>query len=269
VIQDAHTIGLIESRERREVSCGYRCRLDLTPGTTPDGERYDAVQRDVVYNHVALVPRGRAGRDVALRLDAADNQILGDLDMKIEIIGGVEYEVGTAAHRKASQAREDAERVASVRLDAASALEGENAALKAENKELKERADAAPEALVEAVKKRVSLIGCAARAKVDVREDMSDEDIRRAVIAKMLPGINLEDRDQAFVEGVFAVAMAQMSDASSTRVREDALRAQRGGGPGDDREDAGDGLPPDVRARNKMIQEGRARASQRHGLDKG
>lgn len=261
VIQDAYTIGLIDSGERREVSCGYRCRLDHTPGKTPQGEPYDAIQRDIVYNHVALVPRGRAGRDVALRLDSSDNQIRpeghGDPAMKIEIISGTEYEVGTPAHRAAAQTRGE-------RLDAASKTEGENAALKAEIVKLKEHLDAAPADLAAAVKVRTDLLAQAAKARVEVREDMSDEDVRRAVISKVLPSVDIEGRDEAYVSGVFAAALGQVV-SSSDRVREDALRSKRG--PLDDsREDSA--LPPDVIARREMIKRTRKAASQRGGLDK-
>jgi len=71
-VQEADAIAAVERGERREISCGYRCRIDATPGTYR-GQKYDQVQRDIVYNHVALGPRnwGRAGRDIALRIDAA------------------------------------------------------------------------------------------------------------------------------------------------------------------------------------------------------
>lgn len=54
----------IESSSKRELSSAYRYRADMTPGTTPDGEAYDGVMRDIVGNHVALVTQGRAGPDV-------------------------------------------------------------------------------------------------------------------------------------------------------------------------------------------------------------
>lgn len=46
---------------KRELSVGYTCQLDWTPGVTPGGETYDAVQRGIVANHLALVQAGRAG----------------------------------------------------------------------------------------------------------------------------------------------------------------------------------------------------------------
>ena len=72
-IQDAGAIAAVEAGKRRELSCGYQCRIDETPGVF-EGQSYDQVQRGIVYNHVALGPAnwGRAGRDVALRVDSKD-----------------------------------------------------------------------------------------------------------------------------------------------------------------------------------------------------
>jgi ribosomal protein L12E/L44/L45/RPP1/RPP2 len=49
-----------------QLSAGYELDLDHTPGTAPDGRRYDAVQRNIRINHVAAVPLGRAGTARAL-----------------------------------------------------------------------------------------------------------------------------------------------------------------------------------------------------------
>lgn len=53
----------IESDAKRELSCGYHYRPDMTPGVF-GGMRYDGVMRDIRGNHVALVKDGRAGPDV-------------------------------------------------------------------------------------------------------------------------------------------------------------------------------------------------------------
>ena len=44
-----------------ELSNGYHADFHFEPGTTPDGEAYDAVQRNIRGNHVALVNAGRCG----------------------------------------------------------------------------------------------------------------------------------------------------------------------------------------------------------------
>lgn len=55
---------LIESG-KKELSCGYRCEWDLTPGVW-NGQSYDAVQRKIRGNHLALVQNGRMGKEVAV-----------------------------------------------------------------------------------------------------------------------------------------------------------------------------------------------------------
>ncbi len=49
-----------------ELSPGYRCVYDFTPGEF-NGERYDAIQRHIRANHLALVDEGRTGADVAVQ----------------------------------------------------------------------------------------------------------------------------------------------------------------------------------------------------------
>lgn len=48
---------------KKELSMGYFCDYELTPGTF-DGQHYDAVQRNIRGNHIALVEEGRMGADV-------------------------------------------------------------------------------------------------------------------------------------------------------------------------------------------------------------
>lgn len=67
---------------KKELSLGYFCKYDLTPGQY-NGMHYDAVQRDLKGNHIALVANGRMGHDVrvmdrALACDAMD--IVGTMD---------------------------------------------------------------------------------------------------------------------------------------------------------------------------------------------
>lgn len=49
-------------------SAAYLSDIDWVPGTAPNGEMYDGVQRNIRYNHVALLPKGqgRAGEDVRI-----------------------------------------------------------------------------------------------------------------------------------------------------------------------------------------------------------
>ena len=61
-IKDAGPASDVENGVVREVSCGYLCNYE------PDGNGYK--QTHIRGNHIAVVPKGRAGRDVAIK-DAA------------------------------------------------------------------------------------------------------------------------------------------------------------------------------------------------------
>jgi uncharacterized protein len=65
LLTDRSAIADVESG-KRELSNGYATDLDFTPGTH-DGTAYDAVQRTIRGNHVALVDRGRAGPECAIK----------------------------------------------------------------------------------------------------------------------------------------------------------------------------------------------------------
>lgn len=68
---------------KRQVSPGYRVDLDETPGVWM-GQRYDAIQRNIRGNHVAIVPLGRQGPEVALRMDSTDAVLAFDLLPNLE-----------------------------------------------------------------------------------------------------------------------------------------------------------------------------------------
>ena len=71
-VTDQEAIEKIQRGDASEVSAGYKVEFDPTPGVTPDGESYDGIQRNIRVNHIAVVPRGRAGPEVRLLLDHMD-----------------------------------------------------------------------------------------------------------------------------------------------------------------------------------------------------
>lgn len=135
VIWDLDSILGVETEKQKEISSSYRYRLDLTAGEY-EGETYDGVMRDIVCNHVAIVPSGRAGHDVFVY----DSKPIGiKLMSKLEKLWAyllpklasdadpdeVKKEVGNVIKDEATQAEKD--------------NESEAERLKREEKELKER----------------------------------------------------------------------------------------------------------------------------------
>lgn len=81
MIQRQDAIDLVQSGKRKELSPGYTCWVEVGEGEF-NGERYDGIQRDIVYNHVAIGPRnwGRSGPDVAMKIDGLTSAAASRLD---------------------------------------------------------------------------------------------------------------------------------------------------------------------------------------------
>jgi len=180
-VQDADTIRAVERREVVQVSLGYDTDYDPTPGVTPQGEPYDGVQRNIRVNHAALVPLGRAGASVGLRLDHQDNAIPDGQEpqnVKKIKINGVEVEVSdeVAAAYAALQTR----------LDAAEAS----------------AKDAARKARAAEIVAQVKPLG------VTLRLDSTPEEMMIETLKKLVPGFSAEGQSPDFVMGAFAAAVA-------------------------------------------------------------
>lgn len=97
IISDADALKRVEAGDLVEVSMGYMADVVPEPGVTPGGERYDAVQKNVRFNHLALLreKEARAGSGARLRLDG--NQEIQEDSMKIKI-DGIECDRGSETH---------------------------------------------------------------------------------------------------------------------------------------------------------------------------
>lgn len=65
IVRDAAAVRKAQTTHK-QLSMGYTCTLDWTAGSTPEGEAYDAVQRDIRINHIALVPVARGGPELRI-----------------------------------------------------------------------------------------------------------------------------------------------------------------------------------------------------------
>jgi hypothetical protein len=224
VVQDAALVKAVEAGSRKEISCGYRCRIDMTPGVSPDGEKYDAVQRDISYNHVALLPSGtgRAGREVALRLDAAYEDSTSEREIttvKMIRIDGRDYVIGSEEHlAKLGEDSQKAISAANARADKAE-TDLKTAVARADKAEgeltaANERADAAEKPAREAARKDLETKAAKVLGAEFKFDGVSDADIRKAVADKALDGdVKTEKTDSNGAARVAAVASTTTSGA--------------------------------------------------------
>ena len=108
-INDAQLADEVKNGLKREVSCGYLCNY------VPDGENYR--QTAIRGNHVAVVPRGRAGHEVAIK-DAATQAEKGLKQMKKETKEALYRFFGLAANDAAPEELEQLTKDVSTVADA-------------------------------------------------------------------------------------------------------------------------------------------------------
>lgn len=68
-VTDNSVINDITQNGKKELSCGYFCDVEEKQGEW-EGQKYDAIQRNIRYNHLAIVHKGRAGPEAKLRIDS-------------------------------------------------------------------------------------------------------------------------------------------------------------------------------------------------------
>lgn len=81
-VWDGNAIAIIEAKKMEELSAGYAYTADMTSGEF-NGEHYDGVMRNIHGNHIALVYRGRIGRDAII----SDHQTV-DLETEMKLKKG-------------------------------------------------------------------------------------------------------------------------------------------------------------------------------------
>lgn len=225
---------------KRALSAGYVCDIENKAGVWM-GVEYDCIQRNIRYNHVAIVDRGRAGDAAKLKMDSAgaictdghksQNPIQeDDMNLKVVKIDGVEY----SAEAKVIESLTKAEEQLKARSDESDKLTKEISTLKAkldtateENTKLKKDLDDAkktqPEQIEAAVKSKLVLMDTAAKAGVKIEDGMSDMDIRKAIILKASPTAKdkLDKADETYIMARFDSAVEQLS--TENKQREDNL----------------------------------------------
>lgn len=199
--------------DARELSCGYKLNLDESPGTTPEGKHYDAIQRNIRYNHVAVVPRGRAG---IARLNMDGDQEFTDTDKdkgeskkmtKLRLDTGLEYDTAPEV-QVAYNAIQTQNTDLKAKIDALQAtydaLQANYDTVKAAKEDLEKTGGAKFDAAVQA---RVGMLQVAQSQGIDHADGMTDKEIKMAVVKKVRGDtFNLDGKSDEYINAAFDIA---------------------------------------------------------------
>lgn len=218
IVHADEAINRATSGETRQLSLGYRLDLDETPGEW-NGQPYDAVQRNIRINHLALVSKARAGdvatlnldgdEDMTFDTDADDNQPKGKTMQKLRLDSGLEYEAApevVVAYQALKQDAEDAKSKLSEANTTITTLTAERDTLKADAAEFDTKLKVAREDAEKAIKARTELEVKASKHGVKC-DGLDDVAVKKAVIVKLKPGLNLDGKDDTYISAAFDFAI--------------------------------------------------------------
>lgn len=241
MVSDGATVALVEAG-KRELSAGYTCDLDWLGGVTPDGQIYDAAQKNIRANHVAIVRAGRAGSEIRIGdgnedggkdrtkwgvapvnhvdhiketpMSNLQTVVLGDKAVSVDPAHVAIIDAFKADSAKALtdvKAAHDAV-VADLQKDAAKK--------DAEIEDLKTKVLSDAD-LDKRVQDRATLVADAKAISPDVETaGLSDADIRKAVVADKIDADKLVGKDAAYIDARFDI----LNDAAKAEDKPDNFR---------------------------------------------
>ena len=238
ILKDAKGIKAIEDG-KRELSAGYTCELEWTAGLTADGKSFDAIQKNIRINHLAVVDAARAGSKARIGDSAgikwgaspfttAEKEIHMDLrtvlvdglsvsttDAGAQAIDKLQKDLLSSAAKLKDMENTNVSLFADMEKKHAEALAAKDAALAAKDKELATK-DAALDAekakvlsdaaLDKRVTERGDLINAAKSIAKDVKtEGLSDAAIRKAAVIATLGDAAIKDKTEAYIDARFEI----------------------------------------------------------------
>ncbi|PHP66541.1 hypothetical protein CSC94_12690 [Zhengella mangrovi] len=239
--------GLIDKVQagKRELSVGYRAELEWVDGVAPDGTPFQAIQKNIFVDHVAVVDRGRAGPDFRIGDGAGDggrdrtnwgatpfchaDQKGADMsdNLRTVMVDGLKVKTtdeGAAAIEKLTKALADAE---TAKADAIAAKDREIASKDGELAKKDAEIDALKgkvlddEAIDKRVADRAALIDTARKVAKDVKTDgLTDAEIRRVAVAAVKGEGAIKDKADAYVDAMFDI----LAEEGSKDTVRDALK---------------------------------------------
>jgi hypothetical protein len=226
---------------QRELSNGYDCELDFTPGRTNDGQEYDAVQRRIRGNHIAIVSAGRAGSQCRIGDHNPNPKKEPDMNLRKIIFDGISIEVTDAGAEviaklqgqlaDANSKKTAAETQIATLTTTVSTKDTEIVTLKQQLKD----AAVTPEQMRAAAKNFATTIDQAKKLApaVTISDSMDEAAIRKAVVTSKLGDAAVKDWNDGQFQTSFVTFAAGLKKDGKDPLRDGIVDHQVPGTDGD------------------------------------
>jgi uncharacterized protein len=232
MLRDAAAIRTVLDEGKRQISVGYSCDLEWVDGITEDGQKYDAVQKNIRGNHVAIVSTARGGPELKFG-DKGDDA----MDLKTITVDGIACQMtDTAAalvlklqdqfenfkKKKKKEEEESEDAVSVLKKDVAA----KDAAIAVKDKEItdlqvKLKDALSPVRLDQCVRDRAAVIdkACKIAGKQIKTDGITDADIKREIVNG-----KLGDTAKGWDDNQVSAAFDAITVTATTSTLTDAVR---------------------------------------------
>ena len=211
-ITDKKLVDAVEAG-KVELSCGYRADIELESGTDPKFGPFDAVQKNIRGNHIAVVKRGRAG-DACKIQDKNFNDKKG-VNTMIMVFDGIQIDVTDQGKQAIDKLQNRLKDSATKLMDAETKHNSVVEKMTADNKsamdKLQGELDSAKkqipdtEQLDKLVAERTGIVDAAKKLIKDFKSaGKSNIDIKKAVILHKDKDAKLDDVSDDYIDGRFS-----------------------------------------------------------------
>lgn len=231
-ITDAQAVQIVQDG-KRELSVGYSADIVWQDGIAPDGSAYQAVQKNIMANHIAIVEYARAGSQARIgdswrvspvqdfkpgvlpttvkgdrMSDQLKTVVLGDSVIQIAVSDVAALERFKAEQNKALNDQKTAHDVAIAAKDA------ELAKAHAERDEAKDKVLDA-NALDKLVQARADLINKAKTIADGIKtEGLTDTEIKRVAVSQVRGEDSIKDKSTAYIDATFDILADSVQGAN-------------------------------------------------------
>lgn len=243
---------------KRALSCGYSRELELTGGVWC-GMEYDGIQRNIRYNHVAIVDRGRAGDTAVIRMDnafvptfvevedtapepKADGSAEKGLDNKEANMPKKELVLDSTPYEVEEQVVDAYNAVVAERDAVKGQLDMANTEIANLKTQMAGMIDAA--ILPQKVKEYQLIKETADKHGVSLDEGMSELDMKKAILKVVNPAIGdgIDERSEDYINGAFSFCTKASVSGESNDGADDGEGEAGGENPAAKNTDLIDGL---------------------------
>lgn len=231
-ILDADLIIDIQSGKDK-LSTGYYCDMEKIAGFTGNNESYTHIQRNIRYNHLAIVNDARAGEEAKItKFNSKDSNLAYSTGLNLKRVNSRGDDTSMAVFKMNGKDMNEQEIYAE-----AIKLNGENATLKSENDRLsgalaiekenstkmQEKVNGIEEQIDLRVNSKLNLLNQVKENGFDIAgvEKMNELDIKKAIV-KQNSSIDIEGKSADFIEGAYLAAIKNNAkDPEQTIVKDE------------------------------------------------